>query len=115
MKNTFLVHNPRCRKSREALNYLKELNVDFEIVLYMKEGLEPNLLESIINRIGINPKDMIRTQEKIWKENYKSKRYNNDEILKILNKHPNLIKRPLFINNDKGVIAIPSTEIDKII
>lgn len=115
MKNTFLVHNPRCRKSREALKYVEELNVDFEIVLYMKEGLDLNLLKSIITKIGINPKDMVRTQEKTWKENYRSKKYNNDEILKILNKHPNLIKRPLFINNDKGVIAIPCTEIDKII
>ena len=58
---------------------------------------------------------MVRTQEKIWKENYKFKQYNNDEILKILNKHPILIKRPLFIKNNKGVIAIPYTEIDKII
>ena len=115
MKNTFLVHNPRCRKSREALNYLKELNVDFEIVLYMKKGLELNLLESIIIKIGIDPKDMVRTQEKTWKENYRSKLYNNDEILEILNKNPNLIKRPVFINNNKGVIAIPYTEIDKII
>ena len=115
MNKTILLHNPRCRKSREALKYVEELNVDFEIVLYMKEGLDLNLLKSIITKIGINPKDMVRTQEKTWKENYGSKQYNNDEILKILNKHPNLIKRPLFINNDKGVIAIPCTEIDKII
>ena len=115
MKNTFLVHNPRCRKSREALNYIKELNVDFEVVLYMKKGLELNLLESIIIKIGIDPIDMVRTQEKTWKENYRSKLYNNDEILEILNKHPNLIKRPVFINNNKGVIAIPCTEIDKIL
>ena len=115
MKNTFLVHNPRCRKSREALNYIKELNIDFEVVLYMKGGLELNLLKSIIIKIGIDPKDMVRTQEKTWKENYRSKLYNNDEILEILNKHPNLIKRPVFINNNKGVIAIPPTEIDKII
>ena len=115
MKNTFLVHNPRCRKSREALNYLKELNVDFEIVLYMKEGLEPNLLESIINRIGINPKDMIRTQEKIWKENYKSKKLSNDEIIFILHEHPNLIKRPIVIKNNKAIIAIPPSEIIKIL
>ena len=115
MKNTFLVHNPRCRKSREALNYLKELNVDFEIVLYMKEGLEPNLLESIINRVGINPKDMIRTQEKIWKENYKSKKLSNDEIIFILHEHPNLIKRPIVIKNNKAIIAIPPSEIIKIL
>ena len=115
MKNTFLVHNPRCRKSREALNYIKELNVDFEVVLYMKKGLELNLLESIIIKIGIDPIDMVRTQEKTWKENYRSKLYNNDEILEILNKNPNLIKRHVFINNNKGVIAIPPTEIDKII
>ncbi len=73
MKNTFLVHNPRCRKSREALKHVEELNVDFEIVLYMKEGLDLNLLKSIITKIGINPKDMVRTQEKTWKENYRSK------------------------------------------
>ena len=35
-ESSYIIHNPRCRKSREALNYLKESNIDFEIVLYMK-------------------------------------------------------------------------------
>ena len=68
MKNTFLVHNPRCRKSREALNYLKELNVNFEIVLYMKEGLDLNLLKSIITKIGINLKIWLELKKKLGKK-----------------------------------------------
>ncbi|MBL6649026.1 MAG: arsenate reductase [Flavobacteriaceae bacterium] len=114
-KSSFLLHNPGCRKSREALNYLHNLNIDFEIILYLKENLKLDFLKSIIKKINIDPIDMIRTQEKIWINEYKSKKLDRNQILEILIKHPKLMKRPVFIKNNKGVIAIPHTEIDKII
>ncbi|MBT5493564.1 MAG: arsenate reductase, partial [Flavobacteriaceae bacterium] len=51
----------------------------------------------------------------IWKENYKSKKLSNNEIIDLLHKYSNLIKRPIFISNNKATIAIPPEEINKII
>ncbi|MDC0378226.1 MAG: ArsC/Spx/MgsR family protein [Flavobacteriaceae bacterium] len=112
--NIFL-HNPRCRKSREAMEFLKFHNLNFETLLYMKDGLEINQLKEIIDKLNVNPIDLVRRQEKIWKENYKSKKLSDNEIIDLLHKYSNLIKRPIFISNNKAIIAIPSEEINKII
>ena len=110
-----LLHNPRCRKSREAMEFLKFHNLNFETLLYMKDGLEINQLKEIIDKLNVNPIDLVRRQEKIWKENYKSKNLTNKEIINLLNKHSNLIKRPIFISNNKAILAIPPSEIFKIL
>ena len=110
-----LLHNPRCKKSREAFKFLKSNNIDFEAILYMNDGLEINQIKDIMDKLSVNPIDLVRTQEKIWKENYKSKKLSNNEIIDLLHKYSNLIKRPIFISNDKATIAIPPEEINKII
>jgi len=110
-----LLHNPRCKKSREAFKFLKSNNIDFEAILYMNDGLEINQIKDIMDKLSVNPIDLVRTQEKIWKENYKSKKLSNNEIIDLLHKYSNLIKRPIFISNNKATIAIPPEEINKII
>ena len=65
-----LLHNPRCRKSREAIEFLKFHNLDFEVILYMKDGFELNKIKEIIDKLDVNPIDLVRKQEKIWKENF---------------------------------------------
>lgn len=81
----------------------------------MKDGLEINQLKEIIDKLNVNPIDLVRRQEKIWKENYNSKKLSDNEIIDLLHKYSNLIKRPIFISNDKATIAIPPEEINKII
>ena len=81
----------------------------------MKDGLEINQLKEIIDKLNVNPIDLVRRQEKIWKENYNSKKLSDNEIIDLLHKYSNLIKRPIFISNDKAIIAIQPEEINKII
>ena len=97
------------------MEFLKFKNLNFEILLYIKDGLETNQLKEIIDKLDVNPIDLVRKQEKIWKENYKSKKFSNNEIIDLLHKYSNLIKRPIFISNNKATIAIPPEEINKII
>ena len=97
------------------MEFLKFKNLNFEILLYIKDGLETNQLKEIIDKLDVNPIDLVRKQEKIWKENYKSKNLTNKEIINLLNKHSNLIKRPIFISNNKAILAIPPSEIFKIL
>jgi len=110
-----LLHNPRCRKSREAIEFLKFHNLDFEVILYMKDRFEINKIKEIIDKLSVNPIDLVRNQEKLWKEKYKSTKLSNNEIIDLLHNFPNLIKRPIFISKRKAVIAIPPEEINKIL
>ena len=97
------------------MEFLKFKNLNFEILLYIKDGLETNQLKEIIDKLDVNPIDLVRKQEKIWKENYKSKKLSNSEIIDLLHEFPNLIKRPIFISKNKAVVAIPPEQINKII
>ena len=78
-KKYTLLHNPRCRKSREGLEYLKSKEIEFETILYLKNRLNKKEIESLINRSGLNPMDLIRKQEKVWKELYKSKKLSKSQ------------------------------------
>ena len=115
MNKNKLLHNPRCRKSREALEFLKSRNLDFEVILYMRDGFALNKIKEIIDKLSVNPIDLVRNQEKIWKEKYKSTKLSDNEIIDLLHNFPNLIKRPIFISKRKAVIAIPPEEINKIL
>ena len=115
MSNVIFLHNPRCRKSREAMNFLNVNKINFDIILYIKTGLKKSFIKELLKKLSVKPIDLVRNQEKIWKENYKSKKLSNDEIIFILHEHPNLIKRPIVIKNNKAIIAIPPSEIIKIL
>tara|TARA_B110000285_G_scaffold206291_1_gene244733 strand:- start:2524 stop:2862 length:339 start_codon:yes stop_codon:yes gene_type:complete len=106
---------PDVKNLEKLLNFKKFNNLNFELILYMKIGLEISQIKEIIDKLSVNPIDLVRTQEKIWKENYKSKKLSNNEIIDLLHEFPNLIKRPIFISKNKAVVAIPPEQINKII
>ena len=67
-----IYHNPRCAKSREGLEILEKSGKDFEIVKYLDDVPTKEELKSLIGYLGIAPIDLVRTNEAIWKENYKN-------------------------------------------
>jgi len=70
---TTLYHNPRCSKSRQALQVLQQANEPVEIVLYLKNPLSEDALKKILQQLGVSAIDLVRKNETIWKENYKGK------------------------------------------
>ena len=108
-----IYHNPRCRKSREAINFLKKSNVEFQIVLYLEKPLSPEQLKEIIKKLKILPEKLIRRQEKIWKENFKNKNLSNKKVIEILSSNPKLIERPIITSNNKGIIGRPIENLAK--
>jgi len=110
-----IYHNPRCRKSREGLQLLKESKQEFKIIEYLKETPSFDELKSIINLLGITPLELIRKNESIWKKNYKGKELTNDEVIRAMTEHPKLIERPIVINKEKAVIGRPPENIEYIL
>jgi len=102
-----IYHNPRCSKSREELTLLEESGKDFEVIHYMQEPLEKENLKKIILTLKMDPIDLVRKNETVWKENYQDKSLTDDQILDAMVQNPQLIERPIVVNGDKAVIGRP--------
>ena len=102
-----IYHNPRCRKSREALELLKNEDVDFEIILYLENLLSFEDLKKILTKINLNPSAILRKNEKEWKTFPNHDSLSEDEILFLLVSFPKLIERPIVVSSDNGVLARP--------
>ena len=107
-----IYHNTRCRKSREALDLLESKGLEPEVIEYLKNPLSEKQIEKLIRLLKIDPIQLVRVNETIWKENYKGKTFSNAEIITLLAKHPKLIERPIITSETNAVIGLP---IDKLI
>ena len=110
-----IYHNPRCRKSREGLEILEASGHKFEVVKYLENPPSIHEFKEVITFLNIQPIDLIRKNEAIWKENYKGKNLPDEQIIQAMIAHPKLIERPIVINNDKAVIGRPPENIKTII
>lgn len=102
-----LYHNPRCRKSREALALLNDKNVSFETVLYLKEPPTLEKITWIFENYSGDVNDLIRKNETVWKENYKDKSLATDQLIEVVSKHPILLERPILISQKHVVLGRP--------
>ena len=107
-----IYHNPRCRKSRSGLEYLKQKGVDFEVVEYMKKNFTISGLKELLAKLNLNPQDIIREQETIFKKQFKGRNFTNEEWIKILIENPCLIKRPIVVKDYKAIWADPPENIE---
>ena len=100
-------HNPRCRKSREVLAILKSKNCQVEIIEYLKNPPKRAEIKHLIKMLNICAFDLIRKEERIFKENYKNKKLKEEEYIQILCLHPILIQRPIIIKDNFAVLGRP--------
>jgi len=110
-----IYHNPRCKKSREGLSILEDSGQDFKIVKYLDNIPSQEDLKIIIKKLGIKPIDLVRKQEKIWKENFKTKDLSDSEIINALHDFPKLIERPIVVNGEKAIMGRPPEDIKGIL
>ncbi len=110
-----IYHNPRCSKSRQALDFLESSGQEFETIKYLVEIPSKRELAEIIKKLKIAPIDLVRKQEKIWKENYKGKEMSDREIISAMVEHPIIIERPIVINGNKAAIGRPIENIEDVL
>lgn len=110
-----IYHNPRCRKSRAGLEYLKEKGFEPVVCEYLKNPLTKTEFSVLLQKLNKQPSELVRTQEDYFKKNLKGKQFNEDEWLQILTETPSLIQRPIVERGHKAVIGDPVEEIEGLI
>ncbi|TDW48841.1 arsenate reductase [Flavobacterium sp. 270] len=100
-----IYHNPRCGKSRSCLAFVEDTNQEYEIIPYLTETPSFEDLKSLLEKLNIEPIQLIRTKEKIWIDNYKGKTLTNDQIIEAMADNPILIERPIVVKDGKAIIG----------
>lgn len=103
-------HNPRCTKSRQALQLLDEKGLEYDVIEYLKEHPSADDIRNLVNMLGIHPSELIRKKEEEWKP-YKDKELEYDEYILAMAETPKLIERPIIIKGNKAVIGRPTEKI----
>ena len=110
-----IYHNPRCRKSRECNVFLNTLGEKVTIINYIENPFNKASLMALIDLLEITPIELVRTNEAIWKNEYKGKNMSSDDIVNAMIAYPKLIQRPIVVYNDKAVIARPIERVQSIL
>ena len=116
MKEFIIYHNPRCSKSRQALQLLRDAGIEPTIIEYLKTPLAKEQLRNISQLLGLRPKDFVRKIEKDFKDNDLSKYLEDDDkLIDAMLLFPKIIERPIVVSEGKAVIGRPPENVQKLI
>lgn len=108
MNDLTIYHNPRCSKSRQTLQIIKDQGIQPTIVEYLKTTLKKSELENISRLLNKRPKDFVRKNEFDFKKNNIKDIVENDiELINKMVKFPKIIERPIVLSKNKAVIGRP--------
>jgi len=102
-----IYHNPRCSKSRQTLQLLRENGVEPTIVKYLQDAPTKKELKEIVEMLDVKPLDLIRKKEVLYTEGYAGKQLDDDEWLEAMVKNPILIERPIVVHEKRAAIGRP--------
>jgi arsenate reductase len=100
-----IYHNSRCGKSRNCLAFVENSKKDFEVINYLINPPSFEELSDIIKKLNIRPIELVRQKEKIWIENFKDQKMNDEQIIEAMISNPILIERPIVIMGNKAIIG----------
>jgi arsenate reductase len=108
MQRTRLYHNPRCSKSRAALELLAGRVADLEVVDYLQMPPSPIELRELLDLLRMPARDLVRTGELEYTAMALDRADLDDTILiNAMAAHPCLIERPIFVHGGRAVIGRP--------
>lgn len=112
---TYLLHNRRCSKSREALEILDKSWKKYVLVEYLKSPLDYDDLVELQKKLWLKAIEFTRTWEKEFKELWLSKTSSDTELLKAMSRFPNLMERAIFVDWNKAVLCRPPEKINELL
>ena len=110
-----IYHNTRCKKSREGLQLVENSGKEFQVREYLKEPLSEKELKALLTKLNMTAIQLVRKNEKIWKENFKDRDLSENELVRIMVENPKLIERPIVENETKAVVGRPAQEINNVV
>ena len=115
MNDYTIYHNPRCSKSRETLALLEDARAAPRIIEYLKTPPTAAELKAIIAKLGIEPEQLVRKGEDVYKSHYAGKTLTAAQWIDAMVAHPVLIERPIVIKGNRAVIGRPPQNVKRLL
>jgi arsenate reductase (glutaredoxin) len=112
MTDLTLYHNPRCSKSRGALELLEARGLAPNIIRYLENPPSAAELRELLGKLGLAPRELLRTGEDEYKElNLADADLSDEQLIAAMVTHLRLIERPILIAGDRAVIGRPPEKV----
>lgn len=116
MTDLTLYHNPRCSKSRGALDLLEARGLAPTVVRYLETPPDVATLKALLDKLGMPPRQLLRTGEDGYAQlNLADPTLSDAQLIDAMATHPKLIERPILVAGDKAVIGRPPEKILEIL
>ncbi|MES2871712.1 MAG: arsenate reductase (glutaredoxin) [Pseudomonadota bacterium] len=116
MTDLTLYHNPRCSKSRGALELLEARGLTPTVVRYLETPLDAAQLRTLLGQLNISARQLLRTGEDEYKSlNLADSGLSDEHLIAAMAAHPKLIERPILVAGDKAAIGRPPEKILEIL
>ncbi|MBU6429079.1 MAG: arsenate reductase (glutaredoxin) [Cyanobacteria bacterium REEB65] len=103
-----IYHNPRCSKSRRALELLREAEAVFQVVEYLQAPPAAAELDAVLRKLGMEPAELMRKGEDVYSElHLADKALSRSEAIAVMVEHPILIERPIVVSGDRALVGRP--------
>ena len=106
-----IYHDGTCSKCGEALEILQQEHIPHTVRWYLAEPLSVSELKVLLAKLGLQPSDLVRKGEELYKERYEGKKISEKEWLTILTENPTLLQRPIVEKGEHAIIARPPEKI----
>jgi len=90
---------------------LTEKGIDFEAINYVERPLSAIDLQELLQSAGLRPQAAIRTNEAAYRQHVVGQNLSDEQLVRVMADHPELIQRPIVVKGKKAVLARP---IDKL-
>jgi len=113
---TTIYHNPRCSKSRQTLALLEDRGTSPRIVDYLQTPPSAAELKTILKKLGLRPRDLMRKGEPRYAElGLKDRDLDDDALIALMVANPILIERPIVVSGGKAAIGRPPESVLEIL
>ncbi len=107
---------PTCSTCRQVYQALKDSGVEMEAVNYYIEPLSEPKLKELVKKMGIKAPELFRKKEELYKElKLAEKEISDDEAIKLMVKHPDLMQRPIVEKGSRAILARPAERLKEIL
>ena len=111
-----IYHNPRCSKSRATLELLEQRGEEIDIVEYLNTPFSAVELKALLEKLDLNPRDIMRPSEGIFKGLGLHDPHLTDEtLINFMVENPILIERPIVVKGAKAAVGRPPENVLKIL
>lgn len=109
-----LYHNPRCSKSRRALELLRGRGIEPVVVEYLKDPPPPETLRAILRRLGLPARALLRAKE-ARALGLDDPTLGDDDLIAAMHAHPEVIERPIAVAGDHARLGRPPERVLEIV